>query len=437
MRHSGPIRSTALATLVLLLSSCVATQLPPISSQGRSFKPLSDETRLWEQSRDEEAKLLGHVKLYDDPLLESHLAQVVARLNPPGMAANPEIRYRVRVVEDPTLNAFAYPHGSIYIHTGLLARMENEDELATVLGHEMTHVEDRHMLRYQRSMLNRQIGLTVATIAAAVALAVAEGDALDSGDWGKASVLDAFGQIVVELGLELAFTASVNGYGRGLENEADEGGFRKMTAAGYDLREAPKVYQVLLDDRGEPRRLEAFFFGSHPRLSERVEDTKRYLAAHPVTNVALRSDPGGRSEDTDAFARLLRPVVRDDARLNLDLGRLKIAEEEIERARALMPEDPETHFLRGRLRLAQATDAHPVSRRQLRRQAEDAFLQSIELDPRRAAPHRELGILLYERDQLADACLQLRRYAELAPDADDLEHVEDRIQDLEREGHCR
>jgi predicted Zn-dependent protease len=435
MRHSGLIRSTALATLLLLLSSCVATQLPPISSQGRSFRPLSDETRLWEQSRDEEARLLDHVKLYDDPLLESHLARVVARLNPPGMAANPEIRYRVRVVEDPALNAFAYPHGSIYIHTGLLARMENEDELATVLGHEMTHVEGRHMLRYQRSVHNRQVGLTVATIAAAVALAVAEGDALDSGDWGKASVLDAFGQIVVGLGLELAFTASVNGYGWGLESEADEGGFRKMTAAGYDLRQAPKVYQVLLDDRGEPKRMEAFFFGSHPRLSERVEDTKKYLAAHPGANVALRRE--APAEDTDAFARLLRPVIRDDARLNLGLGRLKIAEGEIERARALSPEDPETHFLRGRLRLAQAAAAGPMNRRQLRRQAEDSFLQSIELDPRRAAPHRELGILLYERDQLADACLQLRRYAELAPDADDLDHVEDRIQDLRREGHCR
>jgi len=437
MRYSGPIRSTALATLLLVLSSCVATQLPPISSQGRSFKPLSDETRLWEQGRDEEAKLLDHVKLYGDPVLESHLARVVARLNPPGMAANPEIRYRVRVVEDPSLNAFAYPHGTIYIHTGLLARMENEDELATVLGHEMSHVEGRHMLRYQRTVHNRQVGITVATIAAAVALAVAEGDALDSGDWGKASVLDAFGQVVVGLGLELAFTASVNGYGRDLESEADEGGFRKMSAAGYDLRQAPKVYQVLLDDRGEPKRMEAFFFGSHPRLSERIADTKKYLAAHPVANVALRTPPAEPLEDPDAFARLLRPVIRDDARLNLDLGRLKIAEGEIERARALSPEDPETHFLRGRLRLAQATAAGPVNRRQLRRQAEDSFLQSIELDPRRAAPHRELGILLYERDQLADACLQLRRYAELAPEADDLDHVEDRIQDLERDGHCR
>jgi tetratricopeptide (TPR) repeat protein len=438
MRHSGFIRSTALVTLPLLLSSCVATRLPPISSQGRSFRPLSDETRLWEQSRDEEARLLDHVKLYDDPLLQSHLAHVVARLNPPGMAVNPEIRYRVRVIEDPSLNAFAYPHGSLYIHTGLLARMENEDELATVLGHEMTHVEDRHMLRYQRSVHNRQVGLTVATIAAAVALAVAEGDALDRGDWGKASVLDAFGQIVVGLGLELAFTASVNGYGRDLESEADGGGFRKMSAAGYDLRQAPKVYQVLLDDRGEPRRTEAFFFGSHPRLSERVEDTKKYLAAHPVANVALRTPPAEPlGEDTEAFARVLRPVIRDDARLNLGLGRLKIAEGEIERARALSPEDPETHFLRGRLRLAQAAAAGPVNRRQLRRQAEDAFLQSIELDPRRAAPHRELGILLYERDQLADACLQLQRYAELAPEADDLDHVEDRIQDLQREGHCR
>ena len=154
-----------------------------------------------------------------------------------------------------------------------------------------------------------------------------------------------------------------------------------------------------------------------------------------MKNVALRRE--APAEDPEAFARLLRPVVRDDARLNLNLGRLKIAEDEIERARALSPEDPETHYLRGRLRLAQAAAAGPVNRRQLRRQAEDSFLQSIELDPRRAAPHRELGLLLYERGQLADACVQLRRYSELAPNAEDLEHVEDRIQDLRRDGHCR
>src|SRR3982750_47718 len=177
MRRSAVFRAAALAALLLLSVSCVSTQVPPISSQGPSFAPLRDEAALWEQSRAEEEKLLGEVKLYGDRGLEAYLEEVVGRLNPPGMASNPAIRYRVRVVEDPTLNAFAYPHGSIYVHTGLLARMEDEDELATVLGHEMTHVEDRHMLRYQRSAHNKELGLSIAAVTAGVILAGAEWDA--------------------------------------------------------------------------------------------------------------------------------------------------------------------------------------------------------------------------------------------------------------------
>ena len=434
MRHTPLFRSIALATLLLVLSSCVSTQLPPISSQGSSFKPLRDEATLWEESRDEEQQLLDKVRLYDDPFLESYLEQMVDRLNPPGMAANRELRYKVRVVEDPALNAFAYPHGSIYVHTGLLARMENEDELATVLAHEMTHVENRHMLRYHRSERNKGVGIAVAAVAAAVILANAEGDALSDGDWGKAAALDALGEVIIGLGLQLAFTASVSGYGRGLEAEADEGGFRKVAAAGYDLRQAPKVYQILLDDGGEPKRMEAFFFGSHPRLSERVEESKRYLAGHPMP-AAFRPE---RADDADAFARRLRRVVRDDARLNIGMGRFKLAESELDRARALMPEDPETHFLKGRLRLAQAAaDPSPSSQRQLRHEAEDSFLKAIELDPGRPAAHRELGLLLYERKRLADACVQLRRYAELAPEAEDVDHVQDYVLEMQQDGHCR
>jgi predicted Zn-dependent protease len=431
MRRSAAFRAVALATLLLFAVSCASTQLPPISSQGRSFAPLRDEVALWEQSRAEEQKLLGDVKLYGDPGLEAYLEEVVGRLNPPAMASNPAVHYKVRVIEDPTLNAFAYPHGSIYVHTGLLARMEDEDELATVLGHEMTHVEYRHMLRYQRSAHNKAVGLSVAAITAAVILAVAEGDAADHGHWATAEALDVFGNLMVGLGLQLAFQASVNGYGRGLEEEADMGGFGKLAAAGYDLHEAPKVYQALLDDLGEPRKAEAFFFGSHPRLSERIAVTRQYVAQHP--GAAAAAD---RADREDAFARHIRPVVRDDARLNIEMGRLTLAEAELKKAREWMPSDPETHFLRGRLRLTQATGKSPEEARGLRREAEDAFRKSIELDPGRPAAHRELGLLLREREDLRGACVQLRRYQKLAPEAEDMEQIEDAVAALERGGGC-
>lgn len=432
MRHSAAFRFVALATLLLVASSCVSTLVPPISSG--SFRPTRDEQALWDRSREEEKQLLEKVKLYNDPLLESYLGQVVARLNPPQMAANSVIRYRVRVIEDPTLNAFAYPHGALYVHTGLLARMENEDELATVLGHEMTHVENRHMLRYQRSALNKQIGLSLAAAAASVVIAGAEGDALRKGDWGKASTIDVFGNLIVGLGLQLALVASVNGYGRGLEIEADEGGFGKLAAAGYDLQQAPKVYQALLDDRGEPKKVEAFFFGSHPRLSERVQNTRLYLAKHPPAPVA----ESVREERDDAFSRRIRPVVRDDARLNIEMGRLKLAESQLDKAQAWMPEDPETHFLDGRLRLAQAAaEKNPEDQRHLRSEAENAFRKSIELDPDRPAPHRELGLLLYDRKEFREACVQFRRYTKLAPDAEDAARIRDYVLEMERSGDCR
>ena len=433
MRRSAAFRSVALATLLLFSVSCVSTQLPPISSQGGAFEPLHDEQILWDQSRGEERKLLEDIRLYKDPGLDAYLQEVVDRLNPPGMASNEAVRYRVRVVEDPTLNAFAYPHGSIYVHTGLLARLESEDELATVLGHEMTHVENRHMLRYQRSAHNKEIGLSIAAVTASVILAGVEGDALDAGDWGKAAAIDLFGNLLVGLGLDLAFQASVNGYGRGLEEEADLGGFTKLAAAGYDLQEAPKVYQALLDDQGEPRRAEAFFFGSHPRLSERIEVTRRYLGAHAAA-AGVVIDRAGRQE---AFARYLRPLVREDARLNIEMGRLMLAEAELKRVREWMPEDPETHFLKGRLRLAQSVaEKSPEAQARLQGEAEDAFRKSIELDGDRPAPHRELGLLLRERKDFRGACVQLRRYAQLDPQADDAGQIEDSIAELEGFGGC-
>jgi predicted Zn-dependent protease len=434
MRHTAAFRSVALATVLLVAASCVSTQVPPISSQGGAFKPLRDEQALWERAREEEKKLLENARLYQDPLLDSYLEQIVTRLNPPGMAANPQLRYKVRVVEDPTLNAFAYPHGSLYVHTGLLARLENEDELATVLGHEMTHVENRHMLRYQRSMLNKQIGLSIAAVAAAVVLADAEGDALSKGDWGKAAAIDAFGSLIVGLGLQLAFLASVNGYGRGLEVEADEGGFGKLAAAGYDLHQAPNLYQVLLDDRGEPRKVEAFFFGSHPRLTERAQNTRAYLAKHGAAPV----EEALRRERQEAFSRRIRPVVRDDARLNIEIGRLTLAASQLDKARGWMPGDPETHYLTGRLRLAEAAaEKGPPEQRRLRGEAEDSFRKAIELDPDRPAPHRELGLLLYERGARGEACTQFRRYARLAPEAEDTDRIRDYVLEMERDGDCR
>lgn len=424
-------RPLAAALATLLLAACATTNLPPISAGGAEFAPLADEIALWDEARAEEEKLTGEIALYDDPLLEDYLAAVVARLEPPGMAANPALDYRVRVVADTHLNAFAYPHGALYVHSGLLARLDNEDQLATVLGHEMSHVEYRHMLRHRRAAQNRAIALSVVAAAAAVAIAGEEADAWRAGDWGKAATIDVLGDLFVGLGLQLAFLAAVNGYGRDLELEADQGGFAKLQSAGYRPAEAPKMYETLLAHAGPQQgKATTFFFASHPRLSERIESARTWAVAQPVV------EPPPPELD-DEFHRRLRPVVRDNGVLHLEAGRFAEAEEDLARALAWLPGDPVTHYQLGRLRLAQADAAADDDERLARRgEAAVSLREAIRLDAEYPEPHRQLGLLLYAAGDLAAACRSFAHYLELAPDADDAERILDYRRELAAQGVC-
>lgn len=424
MRHPLSLRLTAFATCLLVLTGCMTTQLPPLSAAGGTARLLPDEVELWEEARLEEAKLLDNVRLFGDREVEAYLEEVAGRLSHPASG----VTYRLHVVDDPALNAFAYPHGALYVHTGILARMDNESQLATVLGHEITHVENRHMLRHRRSAQNKEIGLLVAAVAAEIALAELAGDAFEKGDWGKGAAIDAVGHLIVGLGLQLAFYASVNGYGRRLETEADQGGFARLESAGYDVGQAEKVYLALSEDRGDPARPVAFFFSSHPRLVERVENARTYAAARV---------PQQAPYDEQRFRALLLPVVQSDARANLEQGRLRTAAAGVEKALSWEPDDPENSFLLGRVRLAEAAAADdPAARERLRVEGEGALREAVRLDADLPGPHRELGLLLYQEGRYKNACTELRQYVELArDDADDAAF--EALAELKAAGHCR
>ncbi len=331
-------RRTAIGSLLILLlgmlsSSCRTTRLPPISALGAAFEPLADELDLWQEARAEEDQLLSNLTLYDNRRLNDYLAAVVERLNPASMAHSGQLQYRVTVVEDPTLNAFAYPHGSIYLHTGLLSRIENEDQLATVLGHEMTHVENRHMVRYQRGAQNREIGWSLAGIAAAILIAGETDDKYRAGNWGRAAVVGVLADVMLSLGLHLAVRASVQGYGRELELEADQGGFAKLAQAGYDPGEAAVAYRLLANDHGDSRAAEGFFFGSHPKLARRIANAEAWAATTQPPQPAIATS-------SDEFEQLLLPLVRDDAALNLVAGRWQLARAQLQRVLRGRPDDP-------------------------------------------------------------------------------------------------
>ena len=416
-----------LASFLVGQTGCLTTSVPPVGAEGGTFTPANDERRLWDQAKEEERKLRDKAAIYQDPLLEDYLNQVASRLAPPEMQGQEAIRLRVYTIRDPSLNAFTYPTGSIYVHTGLLARLENEAQLAVVLAHEETHATHRHALEFERSARNKSIGFSIAALAASIVLAQQAGVRAEHGDWSGAYVINQVGNIMVGLGLQLGFMAAVNGFGRELERQADEVGLERAVASGYDPNQAPRVFEILKDDRGDDRKMEVFFFGSHPRLDERIADMKELLSTR-------YSGVGGaeRTTDTHDFRMRMRVLVRDDAAENLRLGRLGGAEAEIGRVLDLTPNDPVAHYLTGQIAEKRAADAkdRAVIDRQLDK-AVEAYEEASRLDPHYADPYRALGIIRYKAGDKDGALKAFHRYLELRPDAPDAQQIRDYVLELE------
>lgn len=422
------MRFVAGALVAALLGGCASANVPPIGAE-RPFKMASDERRIWAQAEKEEEKLEKSGKVYDDPLLEEYLGRIADRLvgDEVKEAGGPGIR--VTVFRDPTLNAFAMPNGRVYIHTGLLARVENEAQLATILGHELTHVTNRDALRFERDATNKMIALNVLAIAMSIGVAVAAGKQAERGNQVGAAVLSQTASVILGLGLQLAALAAINGYGRDIEREADEKGLARMVKAGYDPKQAPRVFELLKKDGGDPSRLENFFFGNHPRLDDRIENANYFLRAQ----YAVEAQDPNRVVDTPEFHLRIRTVVRENAALDIRAGRFNLARAQLDRVLALTPRDPTAHLYYGDLYRIQAQRARALADKEAYvRQAIDQYTEAAALDPKYPDPYRQLGFLYYQQDERDRAREAFQTYLALKPDASDARRIKEYLLELDR-----
>ncbi|MGE5188953.1 MAG: M48 family metalloprotease, partial [Gemmatimonadota bacterium] len=143
--------AAALLAACVLIPGCATTALPPVMDKGFAFQ--EDERRLWTRSGEIQGMLGKSGWLLRDESIEGYLSGVAAKLAPP--EAGGRIPFRVLVIRDHRLNAFAFANGAVYIHTGILAEMENEAQLAVLLAHEMSHATHRHAVRSFRDMKNK------------------------------------------------------------------------------------------------------------------------------------------------------------------------------------------------------------------------------------------------------------------------------------------
>jgi predicted Zn-dependent protease len=418
-----------LVILCLLVPGCASRNVPPIGAGGQPFKPESDERALWAKAEKEEETLLKKAKVYDDPLLEDYLARIGDRLTPDEVRNAGGPGFKFGVIRDPTLNAFALPNGHIYVHTGLLSRLDNESQLAMIVGHEMTHVTHRHALSFQRDIQTKQILYTVAAVAASIGVAAVAGSRAQKGDYIGAAVIGQTANAILGLGLALTAMAAINGYGRDLERDADHGGMDNLVRAGYDPKEAPKVFALLRSESKDRGSLETFFFGSHPKLTERIETTEGLLK----TRYAQAATASTTIRDTEDFQLRMRSVVRENALEDIRAGRFPLAQRQLDRVLAITPKDPIAHTYYGDLHRLQAQRARETAKKdEYARLALASYEKAVELDATAPEPHRQLGFLYYQQKDSAKAKAAFEKYLALKPTAADAKRVKEYLVELDR-----
>src|SRR5437879_11353865 len=131
--------------------------------------------------------------------------------------------------------------------------MDYEGQIAMVLGHEIAHVTESHVVRGIESHYNTQLLGQLAGQAAAAS--------------GKIPLTPG----VFNLTYEYSMKAALSGHGRSAESEADVIGLEYMVTAGYDPREAPRTFELLLKEYGDHGLVQNFFYGAHPPTTARNE----------------------------------------------------------------------------------------------------------------------------------------------------------------------
>jgi predicted Zn-dependent protease len=380
-----------LLLMTVLLAGCASTNVQPITSGA--YQPLPEEKRLNLACEDEQRRLADSEMIYDNPKLSSYLNEVAMKVLPE--EARDKVGVEVRVINNPYCNAFAYPNAKVYVHTGILARMENEAQLATLLGHEMAHVTHRHLLRERRSIRNKAAGL--ASFKATL---------------GSVPLV---GELSSALG-ELGTMASISGYSKELETEADNVGFEWMVAAGYDPRESPKLFAHLMAEMEEEDQDEPFFFGSHPKLADRQANYQSFIAD--------RGYPQGGTVNREIYENAVAPAIYETARLDLKAGRYAKAEKGIQRYLKIYPRSGRAHYLLGEV----------YRQRNHRDDIQNAIkhlLMASKLNRQHAEPYRSIGIVYMNQKDKKAARQAFRSYLKWAPQAMDREFIREYIRQLE------
>jgi predicted Zn-dependent protease len=276
-------RRLALALLVpsiVLLSGPAGCARNPVTGKSElSLVSESQEIQMGKQAAQEVAQTIGY---YKNDAVQSYVADLGKRMAE--QSERPQLPWEFHVVDDASVNAFALPGGFIYVTRGLMTSINDEAELATVVGHEIGHVTNRHSVQQISKAQLAQLGLGIGSI--------------------LSSDIARFGQLA-SAGLSVLFLK----YSRDAENQADQAGFRYALNQNYDVREMTKVFQTLdrISQAGGGGKLPEWL-ATHPNPGNRIKHIEKMLDT-------LKVDPSrGKTNREQYLQRIQGMTFGDDPR---------------------------------------------------------------------------------------------------------------------------
>jgi beta-barrel assembly-enhancing protease len=231
---------------LIILSGCTTIYNSATGKRETIFIDTQTEVSL---GSDMAKEISREKKIVNDLGMQERLEKVAKRIT--AVSDRQDISYHFNIVNEKEFNAFAIPGGNVYINSGLMDAV-NDDELAAVVGHELGHIAARHSVKRLQAVLGYQLLSSIA--------------------------LGASGGKQVFQAVDVVFNAIVLGYGRKDEFLADRLGVKYSKAAGFNPRGMVTFFQKLKQEsKGSWPSL--VFLSSHPPIDERIKQAQIEISA--------------------------------------------------------------------------------------------------------------------------------------------------------------
>lgn len=228
-----------------------ADELPDLGASALTVLSIEKEQQLGEVIFNE---FQGYSQILQDPLITEYINSLGNRLV--AHAEGVRFPFRFFAVDSPTINAFAIYGGYIGLHTGLISDAQTESQLASVIGHEIAHVTQRHLARRKQAS-QQQSTLTLAGVVGSMLMAVVSPQLLMASLMATAA----------------GSQQSMLNYTRGNEQEADNIGMNILASAGYDPYGAAEMFGIMHEQSRFSTKPPPFLV-THPLEESRITDAR-------------------------------------------------------------------------------------------------------------------------------------------------------------------